>query len=74
VDTDGDGIGNNADTDDDGDGVADSSDAYPLDSTKSVAPTPTEPTKSSGGGSTSFFMLLLLSLVLLPRKFIKHKN
>ncbi|GAA6170735.1 hypothetical protein NBRC116592_04050 [Colwellia sp. KU-HH00111] len=78
VDTDGDGVGNNADTDDDGDGVSDTDDAYPLDSTKSVAPTPTptEPTKSSGGGggSISFFMLLILSLVLLPRRFIKHKN
>ena len=31
TDTDGDGIGNNADTDDDGDGVLDSFDAYPLD-------------------------------------------
>ena len=30
IDTDGDGIGNNADTDDDGDGVADSSDPNPL--------------------------------------------
>ena len=30
-DTDGDGIGNNADTDDDGDGVDDQSDAFPLD-------------------------------------------
>ena len=36
VDTDGDGIGNNADTDDDGDGVADVDDAFPLDSTESV--------------------------------------
>ena len=31
VDTDGDGVGNNADTDDDGDGVGDASDAFPLD-------------------------------------------
>ena len=31
VDTDGDGIGNNADDDDDGDGVSDSQDAFPLD-------------------------------------------
>jgi hypothetical protein len=36
VDTDRDGIGNNADSDDDGDGVADSSDAFPLDSSESV--------------------------------------
>ena len=36
VDTDGDMIGDNADTDDDGDGVSDDEDAYPLDSTRSV--------------------------------------
>jgi hypothetical protein len=34
VDTDGDGIGNNADTDDDGDGVMDDADTFPLDSTR----------------------------------------
>jgi hypothetical protein len=33
VDTDSDGIGNNADDDDDGDGVADGSDLFPLDGT-----------------------------------------
>jgi Zn-dependent metalloprotease/alpha-tubulin suppressor-like RCC1 family protein len=33
-DTDGDGVGNNADTDDDGDGTDDSEDAFPLDSTE----------------------------------------
>ena len=36
IDTDGDGIDNNADTDDDGDGVPDSDDAFPLDVTGSV--------------------------------------
>ena len=36
VDTDGDGTGNNADTDDDGDGVVDNVDAFPLDSSESV--------------------------------------
>ena len=36
VDTDGDSIGNNSDTDDDGDGVADSNDAFPLDANESV--------------------------------------
>ncbi len=36
VDTDSDGIGNNADTDDDGDGVSDTEDAFPLDSSESV--------------------------------------
>ena len=34
VDTDGDGIGNNADTDDDGDEVPDTEDAFPLDATE----------------------------------------
>lgn len=34
LDTDGDGIGNNADSDDDNDGVPDASDAFPLDSTE----------------------------------------
>jgi hypothetical protein len=34
VDTDGDGIGNNADPDDDNDGAADAYDAFPLDSTE----------------------------------------
>jgi hypothetical protein len=33
LDTDGDGIGNNADTDDDGDQIADSVDIEPLDAT-----------------------------------------
>ncbi len=36
TDTDGDGVGNNADTDDDNDGVSDSEDAFPLDSTETV--------------------------------------
>ena len=36
VDTDGDLIGNNADTDDDGDGVDDGADAFPLDPNESV--------------------------------------
>jgi len=35
VDTDSDGIGNNADTDDDGDGVLDAEDAFPFDSAES---------------------------------------
>jgi hypothetical protein len=36
VDTDADGVGNNADTDDDGDGVPDVTDKFPLDPTESV--------------------------------------
>ena len=42
VDTDGDGIGNNADTDDDNDGVFDGDDAFPLD--------PNETTDTDGDG------------------------
>jgi hypothetical protein len=36
VDTDSDGIGNNADTDDDNDGVPDNNDAFPLDASESI--------------------------------------
>jgi len=36
VDTDNDGIGNNADTDDDGDGVSDSEDDFPLDASETL--------------------------------------
>ena len=36
LDTDGDGVGNNADDDDDGDGVADAEDAFSLDSSESL--------------------------------------
>ena len=36
LDTDGDGVGNNADADDDGDGVDDAVDVFPLDSTESA--------------------------------------
>ncbi|MFN0130546.1 MAG: HYR domain-containing protein [Verrucomicrobiales bacterium] len=42
VDTDGDGIGNNADPDDDNDGVLDADDAFPLDPTRSAHPAPDE--------------------------------
>ena len=44
VDTDSDGIGNNADTDDDNDGVADTDDAYPLNADIHTAPTATNAT------------------------------
>ena len=36
LDTDADGIGNNADTDDDADGVLDTADAFPLDKTETL--------------------------------------
>ena len=35
-DTDGDGIGNNADTDDDGDGVLDLNDSFPQDASETL--------------------------------------
>jgi len=47
IDTDSDGIGNNADTDDDNDGIQDVSDAFPLDATESVD------TDSDGVGDNS---------------------
>ncbi len=47
VDTDGDGIGNNADTDDDGDGVVDGEDDFPLD------PAETTDTDSDGVGNNA---------------------
>lgn len=47
VDTDGDGVGNNADTDDDGDGVADTDDALPLDASENTD------TDSDGIGNNS---------------------
>ena len=36
VDTDNDGVGNNADRDDDGDGVVDALDAFPLDQAETI--------------------------------------
>ncbi|WP_158089060.1 pentapeptide repeat-containing protein [Cognaticolwellia mytili] len=47
LDTDGDGIGNNADSDDDNDGVADSADAFPFDVTES------EDTDGDGTGNNT---------------------
>lgn len=58
LDTDGDGIGNNADSDDDGDGVADANDAYPLDPTRSEQ----ESSSSSGGGSFAWLTALLVAM------------
>jgi hypothetical protein len=62
LDTDGDGIGNNADTDDDNDGVLDLEDDFPLDSRFSMA---------SGGGSASSIpgvLLLFVSLYFRNRR------
>ncbi|WP_206485604.1 M12 family metallo-peptidase [Thalassotalea sp. G2M2-11] len=75
VDTDGDGIGNNADTDDDGDGVPDSSDAYPLDSSLSSNPNTTNNSTSSsnsGGGGSMYILLFLLFLSLFIR--LKYRS
>ena len=62
-DTDGDGLGNNADTDDDGDGVVDAVDAFPLDATEGADsdgdgigdnPDPDTPTFDTNGGHPVF--------------------
>ncbi|EDL53847.1 hypothetical protein VSAK1_10433 [Vibrio mediterranei AK1] len=51
LDTDGDGIGNNEDTDDDNDGVPDTEDAFPLDPTRSesIPWTPIGPSQCAEG-------------------------
>ncbi len=64
LDTDLDGIGNNADPDDDNDGVIDSNDAYPLDASRSVK----ESTDSGGGGPISWLSALLVSALFLRRR------
>ncbi|MBU2871775.1 peptidylprolyl isomerase [Colwellia sp. E2M01] len=63
VDTDLDGVGNNADDDDDNDGVLDINDAFPLDATKSEAD------EKDDGGSTTFFSLIALSFLALRKRF-----
>ena len=63
LDTDSDGIGNNADEDDDGDGFSDTEDAFPLDESESLD------TDSDGVGNNAdqmtimmrFWMLMMLS-------------
>tara|TARA_Y100000296_G_C5176920_1_gene260631 strand:+ start:62 stop:349 length:288 start_codon:yes stop_codon:yes gene_type:complete len=60
VDTDNDGLGNNADTDDDNDGVLDRNDAYPLDATRSSIAIAKEKSSSGSGGSLGYFNLILL--------------
>ena len=68
VDTDNDGIGNNADTDDDGDNVADVDDAFPLDSTKS------KDIVSDEGSSIPGFTGILTTLTLLSAAFIRRNE
>lgn len=60
TDTDGDGIGNNADTDDDNDGVLDVDDAFPLDPTGSVA---SDSVDSDGDGLIDISTLAELELI-----------
>jgi Zn-dependent metalloprotease len=58
LDSDGDGVGNNADNDDDGDGVADGEDAFPLDSGETLDTDGdgigdnSDPTPNGDGGDT----------------------
>ncbi len=68
VDTDKDGIGNNADPDDDNDGVADNNDKYPLDATRSSDPTPKSQDNSKGGGAGVGGLLMLLAFVAWQRR------
>ena len=67
MDTDGDGVGNNADTDDDGDGVPDISDAYPLDPTRGEKPT--LEVSSGGGGAVSILWILFFGLLMKKRNY-----
>ncbi|WP_394173759.1 peptidylprolyl isomerase [Thalassotalea litorea] len=67
LDSDNDGIGNNADTDDDNDGVADVDDDFPLDPSKSER----ETNDSSGGGSLPLWSLIALGLVSVLRRRVK---
>jgi len=77
IDTDGDGIGNNADTDDDNDGVLDINDAFPLDSSESVdsdgdgAGDNADPIED-GGGTGLWTLLLIMPLLL--RRYNSNKN
>jgi len=64
TDTDSDGQGDACDTDDDNDGVIDSNDAFPLDSTRSVA----ESSSGGGGGSIGLLGLSLFGLIGLARR------
>ena len=70
VDTDLDGIGNNADTDDDNDGVADANDAFPLDASRSSSANSGSNSDSggSGGGSLSWPVMMLAALTYWRRR------
>lgn len=67
LDSDSDGVGNNADTDDDNDGVADDDDAFPLDPARSSTGS-SDGGGSGGGGGSSGLILLLLSTMLVGRR------
>ena len=66
LDTDLDGIGNNADTDDDGDGVLDSQDAFPLDNTE------TSDSDGDGVGENDEERAEVLASELLSQKMIHY--
>lgn len=76
IDTDNDGIGNNADTDDDNDGVADSADAYPLDLSRSSNSQPDTSSASSGseGGGSFGFLLVLSAYAICVSRIAKRRN
>lgn len=73
VDTDADGIGNNADTDDDNDGVLDADDAYPLDSSRSSNSNSTNSENSSSSSSGGGSMYILLYMLFIS-SFVRSKH
>ena len=62
IDTDNDGIGNNADLDDDNDGVLDALDDFPLNPDESIAES------SSGGGGISLLTMAIFSSLGFSRR------
>ena len=70
VDSDGDGIGNNADIDD-GDGVNDTDDAFLLDGARSVITPNVNSTSSGSSGGGSLVWLLLIIPALMAFRFKK---
>lgn len=74
IDSDNDGIGDNADPDDDNDGTPDSSDAFPLDPSRAELPAePSVESQSSGGGVISLWLMISL-LGLIARKRIELRS
>ncbi len=79
-DFDGDGIGDNADTDDDNDGYLDDEDFFPKDPELHLDPQGIEKvgsdSSSGGGGSPAIALLLLLTItcIKMAKRDLRHKN